>query len=511
MRLMEGDGLYGGLSAGFGETTNQAPQSRPVWSSLFWAIDGVMKSSIFDAKDPVKRKPAKLRGHLARLSPSAPLQVAPGPSSVAARSLGRKAHSASPHLAGSSFASRPVPLSHTASATAITSALLSSIPKFKKTARLDAAVGASAASWNNIDDFIALHQETGALPPPLSPSIPKTFSVDDDVSLSMLSPTLPAIFDNGYIALPLPKRPKQPVSVASDASEYDGKVRTRKNTGPHSAFYVEISFSTPYKKALAQALKPTARPMAGLGISVKEKPLDADAGRHSNDQEVAKLNRKNYWAQLAKEASHKWRTHEDPRVAAVVGVDSILLYMIAYEYDDSLHATDMVTGERNWHKLVHNCTEVIASLEGAGCEFQGVLHLTQAMILKKVNSILQAQILQCRSQPDSDINHIVQLQDRALRNWQLIEERFRLAAQSGPMLQHFPKTWVNRLPAIPSPPDSDSAANFVPSRQGNYLPLGIYSDLREVAGVLFSCARETIDSLSTRPVYHMKSASKKED
>lgn len=381
------------------------------------------------------------------------------------------------------------------------------MPKFKKTARLDAAVGASAASWNNIDDFIALHQETGALPPPLSPSIPKTFCADGDVSLSMLSPTLPAIFDNGYIALPLPKRPRQ-INVASDNH---GKVRTSKDIGPQAAFYVEFSFSSPYKKAFAQALEPTARPMAGLGISVKSKPLDADAGRHGNDQEVAKLNRKNYWAQLAKEASHKWRTHDDPRLAAVVGVDSILLYMIAYEYDDSLHATDKAAGERNWHKLVHDCADVIASLEGAGCEFRGLLHLTQAMILKKVNSILQAQILQCRSQSDCDINHIVLLQDLALRNWQLIEAHFRLATQSGPILQHFPKTWHNRLPAVPPPPDSDSAASFVPARQGFYLPLGLYSNLREVAGVLFSCARETIDSLSTRPVYHMKSASKEED
>lgn len=372
----------------------------------------------------------------------------------------------------------------------------------------------------------------------------------------MLSPTLPPIFAKN-IALPVPKRVSAVIETNNQflGNNFNGKVKTiRKNVDTTSEKYiVQLSFSPEYRQKYGNLIKskppisepvalpplshtsvsasitssaphfslraptsPTTRPLAGLGISVKESTLEAGLQEYRSKL----IQRKNHWIQLAKETSQKSSGTSNSKLSIVIRFDSIVLYMIAYDFEEKIKlVSDMLPLERYWSLLLKECKELIEVLKLEPLSelrdaFIGVLHSIRGVLLKRVNTILQKVInlyLQKKKETESYgenlSSKIIELQQQYISNCEQVVTEFQSNAKydfSAILSQNFPKTFENRLrkmSTLPNKPKPD-ITGFVPSTDKYYLPIGVYSDLQEIAGLTYTCLKEYLEI--TKITYQLK-------
>lgn len=497
----------------------------------------------------------------------------------------RKVQSASPYPRTSSVFSSPKPNQPSAGS---------------KLKRKNTVVNSSMASHSitpipwNLDDMLASYQDNGLLPPPLSPSLPSslnnpsdtssissttsttTTAYDDDVPLSMLSPTLPSIFESRSsreLQLPAPKRARSvgvgltstprdsespsPPLIQNKSAQSIPVPYTQSNTQSNSSLLVTVkrSLNNPTPKFIVQISVPppksptkrTTRPMAGLGITtsstntnskpksdpIKEAGLLATTS-NEEEQKNKLIHRKNYWVQLARETKQRAKelvTLEKPIMAIIVRFDSILLYIISCDYEEKVKlATKALPLERYWSILMQDCMDLIKLIKTTPASdpqwelLIGILHLTRAVVLKRINSILNRTVqlyMNKRSDGGNIIeltNKIIELQRTQISNSEYISVEFRLAEQyhqSGLSAKYFPKTWAKRLNDIPNNSNSTTKTSIVPGTDSFYLPIGIYSDLQDVGGYMFSCVREMMEIIASdnlrKFVYLLKSGLKERE
>lgn len=172
-------------------------------------------------------------------------------------------------------------------------------------------------SWK-LDDLIATYQDSGVLPPILSPTLPnekersssleekvklekkeekRTIETehnspsplkqknydsepDENIPLSLLSPTLPSIFDS--TPKPPPKKPEKPPKV---------RWINKLNDTNKPRFLLRIAFGSQARRTLAK-MDDKKEDLAGLGIITSEEPNKRDERKRLEEEKNKEEGRK---------------------------------------------------------------------------------------------------------------------------------------------------------------------------------------------------------------------------
>lgn len=403
-------------------------------------------------------------------------------------------------------------------------------------------------SWN-LDDMISSYTASGALPTPLSPTLPPQFpkipdaedldNEDDDDSvesdmdnmpMSLLLPTLPVIFTEPSarddkdakdarpsarepkdqareassepktpLAHPLPKKPPSTVSsVLTGGNLRTGKVRwvNRASNTDKPRFLLRMTFKlllAKYKSVFHPKL-PTK--VHGLGIEARR-----DAGPDN----------KAYWLAIAKETheySEKIKSSQ-PLLSVIVQFDWLLVLCIAYDHDERSRILNKTAPtERLWLSLYKEIAPFVTRIEKyikandvadkqkSYLSFLvGILAILKALVLKRINAILQGVIdTYLAREPTLEVrNKAIELQKLVISKYHQIEDHFgesqSFFSNCPPPATIFPRSWHNRSGRRIRPSDEPLS----PSSDKYYLPLGPYSDLREGCAYLYACLNGFVD------------------
>lgn len=234
------------------------------------------------------------------------------------------------------------------------------------------------------------------------------------------------------------------------------------------------------------------------------------------------LNKKNYWLNLARDIDRRVEQTDfgkEPLLLIVMQFDSLLIYMISYDYDEKLKlVTNVLPSERYWDLTYQNLQSFIKKIEGFYNSLEqhlrvrtyisfliGLLYQERGLILKRINSILKKVIdlymaKTTGSQYTGDMvaelnSKIIELQQKTIHNFNQLTENFSNAQSylsiSPAVSVNFPKTWYNRSSKVN--PRQNNDTSLIPGNDSYYLPIGVYTDLREMNGLIYNCVREFIE------------------
>ncbi|ODV81022.1 uncharacterized protein CANTADRAFT_25306 [Suhomyces tanzawaensis NRRL Y-17324] len=241
----------------------------------------------------------------------------------------------------------------------------------------------------------------------------------------------------------------------------------------------------------------------------------------SNQREETKIqlqSKKNHWLSLAKAANQRADSYKGTHdlLSVIIQVDSLILRMISYDYDErSKIVSDVLPSERSWKLLVKEISQLIDEIDKLArilkdknqLEFLKILvcilFQTQAVVLKRINSILTKviQLYINKNNSAGELNgKIIELQQLTINNNSLIIENFM---NSKPNYVNaiipikFPVTWFKKSLEMESSQQDhilDNCHNNIkPSNQLYYLPIGVYSNMNEITCFLYNILHEFID------------------
>lgn len=361
---------------------------------------------------------------------------------------------------------------------------------------------ATSPTWT-LGDLFANYIASGALPAPLSPTLPPEFEgrrftpdyneheVDDsadsdaDVLVSLISP-----------APPQRTRPRQPAPKLIKArTARSVRVVNRLADPDRPRLLVRINYR-PRTKARRPEKSDESRSTSSTGSKVPE-PKKNDVA-----PEDAEFRPRAAWAALIRElqAQGERASKSEFFFSLVVQLDAIMCSVVACEPDE--HPKRSVA-ERNWLHVHASVPQFVTRIERhlkahpisekrkAMLSFLVAnLAVVRALLLKRVMGLL---LLQLRD--DTDVNRAHDVQKRIIEFYQKMEDNFAQSqtffSLSPPPATVFPQSWHNRASSIPRP----VGLPLSPATDKYFLPLGIYSDLREAVAYLHSCVREFAEML----------------
>lgn len=382
----------------------------------------------------------------------------------------------------------------------------------------------SLLNWN-LDELITLYNSTGVLPPKLSPKLPPQFdfmsndnkhlrkeddsaeSDIDNMPMSLLSPTLPNLFPEtsrnekrkpqkenlkSELVQPSPRSAATVSSVLTERNSKSNRVRwiNKINDREKPRFLMRITFKRllPKYKDIFSPKSPVK--YQGLGIDMNE---------------ASEASAKEYWLKVAKDIQSNGEklTSRHSMLLLVYQFDWILCLLIAHGQDgvDS-------SSERHWYALRNEIPPLVQRIEKYVKTnnvddkkpyltfLVGILLTIKALILKRVNSILKSSVEGYFDQKDPNaqmMNKVINLQKRIISNQQQSEDDLAESqacfTKCGSPAKLFPKSWEFRKNAF----QRQSSFVLTPSTDKYFLPLGVYSDLREGCAYLYCCVREFLD------------------
>lgn len=386
----------------------------------------------------------------------------------------------------------------------------------------------SLLKWN-LEDMIASYTANGSLPTPLSPTLPPRFKTEtandeedadaeaddtndsdiDNMPMSLLSPTLPGIFDQKLesatpLAHPLPKKPSTVSSVLNTSSK--GTVRWfNKLNDEKRRFLLRITFKTQLKKYKHTFRNKPPAKLHGLGIFEGKKDTDIATSAATGSPV---RNSRPSWHKIARDIQlHNDKlTAKDSLFSIILQLDWLLALAIAYDTDEKQNVK--ASHSRNWMHLHAEIPTLVLRIEkyvkslNVGDRKKsylsfivGVLAIMKALLLKRVNAIHSGTISGLKDPTSEQKSKIFDLQAQMIANYSLMEEHLAESqsffSNSPPALTVFPKSSHNRAPSIPRPLELP----LTPASDPYFLPLGTYSHLPEVCAYLHCCLREFFEAV----------------
>lgn len=264
--------------------------------------------------------------------------------------------------------------------------------------------------------------------------------------------------------------------------------------------------------------KETPRPDSFKQNKLPPPKLPEKPSLHKEDVKNNLNNKKNYWIKIARTCQRQAEQTQDLVLSLVMNLDSIILFMISYDYDEKLkRIADILPSERYWVSAYSDITALIDQLEKSRSSidtqsklrnyipfFIGLLYQSKTAVLRRANSILQKVIdLYTKKSSHGDIGElngkIIELQQQCMANFSsMISDTAKgqeYISKSPSISINFPKTWQRRSPQMN--PHEGSDASLFPGGDKYYLPIGIYSDIREVSGLLFNSLKEFSETVLT--------------
>lgn len=360
-----------------------------------------------------------------------------------------------------------------------------------------------AVSWK-FEDLLASYNESGYLPPILSPTLPPQFEVeesdtnkqnirarvlneelgkyesDDDLPLLMLSPTLPAIFNTERTLEP--SRPR---------------VRYINQISNKGRFLVRIKFVSRDRFRSVG--------VTGLGIRIEKTELEQTKVKAQKDSEPPghSINTSGLgpeWLRGARE-TEALASQNKTLASACMYLDLVLQYAVACDKEES----GRTSTERSWTQLGQALQTAANHLEQMALKYEdhklktyllffvGLLIQLRGIVLKRVNSIFAKVVDGYKPKSDTDTVHsqAYEYQRKIIDNYNAMLDHFSRARtyfNCPGILVMFPKAWHIRSKR---PPKQQGAINLVQDKF--CLPLGIYSGLNEYAAFMYHSATEFLD------------------
>lgn len=189
--------------------------------------------------------------------------------------------------------------------------------------------------------------------------------------------------------------------------------------------------------------------------------------------------------------------------------------IVSYDFDErSKIISGVLPSERSWKLLETDLTTLIGDLQKYTARLKEknllefmkiityILYQIKSVVIKRINAILTKVIqLYINKNEKSELHgKIIELQQLTISNNLAIVQNF-IKSKPGYLNSiipsKFPITWSKRelnLDIVQLEYDLDSYnRNLKPLSQSYYLPMGVYTNLNEVSGFLYSIITEFID------------------
>ncbi|CUM63112.1 uncharacterized protein PRCAT00000679001 [Priceomyces carsonii] len=375
------------------------------------------------------------------------------------------------------------------------------------------------SAWQ-LDDLIQSYENSGLLPPILSPTIPEKDELEvkpgaqkalvlanknedeDNIPLSELANSQRGEKRESEIKIhqPVPKRasvPSQNSSNKNTSKPQNMTLEKPSGDGGHHSSKVHLD-DRHFKEQVPLPLK-------GLGINLDKasklkydierspavvlKAKNEDSSTSStlapNSVDKKTVSKRQTMLKLANSAKKMSTQMENSITSLIIGIDSLLLYFMSYDYDDRLKSNQSVPpSSKIWKDLNKDILTLIECINDLmtfeerkySLDFLKIMRCllfqTRAVFIKKINTILfkliQSKIEKSSIEKQDDL---IQLQKQVISNEELVIESFRKSKPhflESTFSTKFPQTWQNRTIRLPA------------EEQKYYLPLGVYSSLHEV-------------------------------
>ncbi|KAF3986744.1 hypothetical protein FT663_04318 [Candidozyma haemuli var. vulneris] len=383
-------------------------------------------------------------------------------------------------------------------------------------------VSAPKSSAWNVDDMISSYVVSGQLPQLLSPTLPPQFAKPDfpdlydndehdpyehdedttrsphasdidNLPISLLSPTLPTMFE--------PKSEHGGSETSSKSprkSPSKARVRwvNKLNDSKKPRFLVRMTVSS---SSLRNVTPKTA--LKGLGITeaaASDSKPTSPAGSPKNEAAL-------YWQKLAKSAmSHADRVRsKDPLFSVVIQFDWILCLVIANDYEEKASNPSSTHIGKIWTTFLDDIPPFVSRIEKyikthnvqdkkkAYLTFLvGVLTTLKALVFKRIIGSLKAAV----ENSTQSKSRTLELQSQIIADHQTISDTLAEAQSFFTLCPSpstvFPKSWHNRATPVQK---ANHELPLSPSSDKYYAPVGSYSDLRDACGYLYCCLREFME------------------
>lgn len=435
-------------------------------------------------------------------------------------------------------------------------------PKLYQDGNSDNAIDAKAVSsdrertvaWN-LDDMVHAYQEYKLLPPILSPTLPEPiFEIPDlldkpnedisDIPLAQFAPRLSPIklVESTNSSEPSVKynsdksssKSHSPVKNSNADKPDDGKQSAELKSKAKRArvkWVNRMEDSNPrflirflYNADKFQKIKP----VTGLGISghsnkaspIKQGRMSTPAtpkpplrpspqkGSKQPTPKASKLHdddyikHKTHWLKLAKESKFM-ASQTEGILSLLIEFDSLILYTIAYDYDDKLkQKMNLMPLDRYWFTLITEVKATISKIDSTYLEsskhepirnylrcFMSLLNKFVIIILQKVNATYSHFI-----DKESEVVKKSNLQAKIINNHNIIQEIFQASEILCPNIEfflkaNFPRVWANRIKNLG---DLESGEYLVPITNNYYLPVNHYTTISEFVNLFHNLTGDFI-------------------
>lgn len=372
-----------------------------------------------------------------------------------------------------------------------------------------------------LDDMVQAYLSHGSLPLPLLPLLPPSFekadsksvpwnlplAVDDDVPMLLLLPTLPTMFDD---------QGERPGSERK-------KTAVKKTERSEKAERVDKSDKVEKLEKHDKDGKPEKHE--------KHEKHDADAAKQEADKADKPEKPPVRWINRLNEDRPRFLlriTFRSPRyhatfdAAKVVGLGILqsrdvlvppppllpLVALVALADNTIAAAAACAHSGGDWAQLADECRTLGAKAgrygqNGAGSELlragvaclASVAHILAAAAAKREIAVLKAA-------PSPRYRQICELYTEIEAQFLIAEGLVERSAAFGGPRELFPKTWRRSGSFLSKPVSSPATDDF-------HLPLGIFSDVRDVCAVLYGYLREFVEQHSGQVRYTLHSGSRK--
>lgn len=257
--------------------------------------------------------------------------------------------------------------------------------------------------------------------------------------------------------------------------------------------------------------------------------IDKLSSSEREEMKNSLLKNKSFWQSQVKDARAMYDKEQNELELIIISIDIIIMTMVVNDFDErSKDISGILPSERSWKTLDQEIQTILHKMKSylLGSKSRNLfpflqtircfLYQTSAIVIKRINAILTKVILLYSSKDkDTDLkSKIIDLQQACITNHERINSNFNSSNQvyiseMGP--SKYPKTYSKKWESLRKLNEfiEKNKTILKPHENPYYLPLGTYSDLNQVMGLLYNLTQEFINNFNNHHkdslLYNLKS------
>lgn len=259
---------------------------------------------------------------------------------------------------------------------------------------------------------------------------------------------------------------------------------------------VSNSFPEKTSKEPAKESAPVIAASAPTPVGLSRPKLTTEQREGHNQLLMLKMTK---WAQLARKRKHESDKYSKtkPLVAGVVAMDALLVYIVAFDYEDRAEQVmRRPKHTRSWSTLIPYIGWLIGLLEEGDCRHLiGLCYQIRALIHLRMHTSLSEQINKLIEKEEGrKFSDLAELTTKLMKSQESSVLDFKRGVRDlgiDKLELTFPKTWKQRDRSVQ--PLSKHEGGYRPLEDPYYLPLHSFSSLQEAAALGYAITKEWAD------------------